>query len=306
MTDGSPRPQAPTLATERSQFAFGPLAILLLLTMPPAHALQTLDDDSLGEVWGQALVEVQKRVGDGVENGDVGLSFTRIRLGLRAEVNANIDLLELGNYDIPKHASDTSNTTYYSTNKGNRDADLRIRNVSMGCLQMTQNSFGQSSCGSGPDTIKVERPYIELAYKNDGTASEQLVGLRIGFEQLNGWLGGTIESISGHVYGCDNFGTCGESRAARSTAINALGINWNLDLLSRMQAVNTRNFFFGLQKTPINYPRAPGSTATSQITAQPGFWVNLRDGLTIPTGDIMDILVGAPKVDNCWRSATYC
>lgn len=304
MTDGSPLRQ---LAARAAAFTVSPVIVLafVLLTSSPAQAMQALDDGSLGEVWGQALVEVQKRVGNGGEDGDAGLSFTRIRLGVRAEVNANIDFLELGNYDIPKHASDTSNTTYYSTNKANLNADVRARNISMGCLQSTTNSLFQSSCGSGPDTVKLERPFIEVAYKNDGTASEELVGLRIGFELLNGWIGGTIESLSGHVYGCDNLGTCGESKAARSKAINAAGINWDLSLLNRMQAINTKNFFFGLQKTPINYPRAPGSTAASQITAQPGFWINLRDGLTIPTGDIMDIFIGR-KLDNCWRAGTYC
>lgn len=306
MNDGAPTWPTPARGAALTLSPAIAIALCLLLAARSAQALQALDEAELGEVWGQALVEVQKRVGNGGEDGDLGLSFTRIRLGVRAEVNANIDFLELGNYDIPRHSSDTSNTIYYSTNKANLNADIRARNISMGCVQMTQNGLGQKSCGSGPDTVKLERPFIEVAYKNDGTASEELVGLRIGFELLNGWIGGTIESLSGHVYGCDNLGTCGESKAARSKAINALGINWDLSLLNRMQAINTKNFFFGLQKTAINYPRTPGSTAASQITAQPGFWINLRDGLTIPTGDIMDILVGAPKVDNCWRAATYC
>lgn len=268
-----------------------------------ANSLLPLADTELAEVTGQALVEVQKIIGNGADNGDVGLSFTRIRLGIKAEVNANIDLVEMGNYNIPSHGNDTNNTGYYSTNKDGLDADLRIRNVSLGCLQSTGNVFGTYSCSGGPEPIRIEKPYIELAYKGDGTVNEELVGLRIGFEKLDGWLGGDIESISGHLYGQSGI-LSAESKAARSASITdgAFNIAWDLSLLHRLKATNTRNFFFGLQKVAINYPRATGF---SQITAQPGFWVNLRDGITVPADDISNILF-APRLDNCWKAGTFC
>jgi len=284
------------------------LASLFLLFVSPlalgANSLVSLVDTELAEVTGQALVEVQKIIGNGADNGDVGLSFTRIRLGIKAEVNANIDLVEMGNYNIPSHFNDTNNTGYYSTNKDNLDADLRIRNVSLGCLQETGTFGGTWSCsGNVPEPLRIEKPYIELAYTGDGTANEELVGLRIGFERLDGWLGGDIESISGHLYGESGI-LSAESKAARSASITdgAFGIAWDLSLLHRLKATNTRNFFFGLQKIAINYPRATGFT---QITAQPGFWVNLRDGITVPSGDIANILA-APRLDNCWKAGTYC
>lgn len=282
------------------------LSLSFAVLAPLAHganSLVPLADTDLAEVTGQALVEVQKIIGNGADNGDVGLSFTRIRLGIKAEVNANIDLVELGNYNIPSHFNDTNNTGYYSTNKDGLDADLRIRNVSLGCLQSTGNFLGTYSCSGGPETLKIEKPYIELAYRGDGTANEELVGLRIGFEKLDGWLGGDIESISGHLYGESGI-LSAESKAARSASItdSAFSIAWDLSLLHRLKATNTRNFFFGLQKIAINYPRATGFT---QITAQPGFWVNLRDGITVPADDISNILV-APRLDNCWKAGTFC
>lgn len=283
------------------------LALLFFAFVSPlavgANSFVPLMDAELAEVTGQALVEVQKIIGNGADNGDVGLSFTRIRLGIKAEVNANIDLVEMGNYNIPSHLNDSNNTGYYSTNKDNLDADLRIRNVSLGCLQSTGNFLGTYSCSGGPETLKIEKPYIELAYKGDGTANEELVGLRIGFERLDGWLGGDIESISGHLYGQSGI-LSAESKSARSASItdSAFSIAWDLSLLHRLKATNTRNFFFGLQKIAINYPRATGFT---QITAQPGFWVNLRDGITVPSDDIANILV-APRLDNCWKAGTYC
>ena len=78
-----------------------------------------LSDDELSDVTGQALFNLQKIIGDGSSLGQAGYTFTRLSIGASIDVNANIDLIELGNYDIPY----TSETKTY--NAAGLDADIQ-------------------------------------------------------------------------------------------------------------------------------------------------------------------------------------
>lgn len=239
-------------------------------------SLAEIPDEDLAEISGQALLSVQKRIGDGGFNGDTGLTFTRIAIGAKIEVNANIEHLELGNYPIPSEDG-------HFWNVNGKDADIKATNVSFGCI----------SCPAGQQDMVMEDPYIEFAYKNDGTVNRKLVGVRIGFDKLSGWLSGNLESLSGDLSGelC-LFGSfaCipGGSHGPRSGNLtgSALGISASVPwrILHALPIGNVgngdeaRNFYFGFQTQNLNYPKNGNGP---QEVAKPGFWINLEDGLNL-------------------------
>lgn len=273
------------------------LAALLLALFSPtafgANAMVLMEDGELSEVTGQALVEVVKTIGNGGSNGDSGLTFTRIRLGVKATLNANIKTIELGNYEVPWTSDDDR------LNSAHVAQDILIQNATLGCVSTTDGD-----CNAADRYFTVTKPYIEFAYKNDGGPNKELVGLRLGAEGVNGWLGGDILALSGDVYGsgCVTF-ICGSGEAhdPRGKSLTAVGV-FTIDYtaIHRLQLNNTNNFYLGLQKTNVNYPKVGTGP---QGVAKPGFWMNLQDGVTI---DPADVLTGT-RMDNCWKSgATFC
>lgn len=259
-----------------------------LFATSAATAMTSLDDDALREVWGQALVKVEKFQGNGGALGDADKTFTRISLDIEAEILANIDLIELGNYPIP---CDTHGPG--AVNDACLDQDILFRNVSLGCVE-----------GSGcPETFKLEGPYIEFAYRNDGNSNRRLSGLRIGFDRIDGVLGGEIMAISGDLQGRGEiFGLGvgnGEIHEPRENKLHLYGLGfldlgeWDLTLAKRLYIENSRNFYVGFQRENVNYPKIG---AGPQAVAKPGFWINLQDGVTL---DLFDILFQS-RVDNCW------
>lgn len=265
------------------------LACLLLLpAWGSADTLTPLNDNELSNISGQALVEVLKTIGTGGVTGDAGTTFTRIRLGVKATLNANLGKIELGNYDIPVG-------TYNADNKAQ---DILINNATLGCV-----STGDGACPVADQYFLVSKPYIEFAYKNDGTPQKELVGLRLGAENVDGWLGGDILSLSGDVKGTGCVIICGSGEAhdPRGKDLKIVGIiTIAYTSIHRLQLTNTNNFYIGLQKNNLNYPKVG---AGAQAVAKPGFWMNLQDGVTI---NAADVLTGT-RMDNCWRAgAAFC
>lgn len=271
-----------------------PIVLLMLVTtsnLAWGAGMAELSEAELADVWGQSLLSVEKIQGDGAALGDSDKTFTRINLNIEAEINANIDLIELGHYSIPCHTGGENGTA----NRHCLNQDIRFEGVSLGCVEGTD-------CDGGPHNFEIERPYIEFAYKGDGTANKDLIGMRIGFRRLNGWMGGTIFALSGDVYGEGEILGIpgrGESHAPRSDKIEVYDYSgtylgeWDLTLLNRLLINNSRNTYFGIQKEDINYPRIGSGP---QEVARPGFWVNLQDGVIVNGNDI---LTGV-RMDNCW------
>lgn len=75
--------------------------LLLLVAIFPVNAgLVPLDDEDLSKTSGQAIFKIEEYTStvDGQTSGAGQIDFTRLTLGLRIEVNQNIDRLILGNY----------------------------------------------------------------------------------------------------------------------------------------------------------------------------------------------------------------
>lgn len=301
----------------------GTLLMPFLFICPSLWANEPLwlSDDELSDVTGQALFNLQKIIADGSSLGQAGYTFTRLSMGASIDVNANIDLIELGNYDIPR-TSDNSNW-----NAAGLDADIRFRNVSLGCLDDSSCVDGSGN-RAGMEHFHLEDPYIEFAYKNDGTSKRELVGVRIGFDQASGWLAGTIDALSGDLEGSCKSGICGlswakgEIHSPRSNNLHVSdGFLINLDiplsnlhrlpigkastcgdLFSSYACSATRNLYFGFQTEALNYPKL--SASGKQGVAQPGFWINMQDNVNLNSSDVISGFFGnLPAFDNCRGSA---
>lgn len=291
-----------------------------------------LSDDELSEYRGQALFNLAKTVGTGSGGtGDAGVTFTRLSIGASIDVNANIDLIELGNYEIPNSRDGRPNSNM--PNPRGLDADIRFRDVSLGCLGVSGGCVdGSGLVVPGLEHLHLEDPYIEFAYKNDGTSKRELIGLRLGFDQVSGWVAGTIDSISGDMEGTCKGGLCGLNSLKgeiHSPRTNYLYVNesWSgpqtlggfhleMDLSSlhrlplgkastcagSVACAPTRNMYLGFQTEPLNYPMLNASGKQGQ--AKPGFWINLQDNVLLNTGDVLNAFLGSlPAFDNCRGSA---
>lgn len=282
----------------------------LLANPLPTEKSAWLSDNELSDITGQALFNLQKIAGDGGSNGQAGLTFTRLSMGASIDVNANIDRIILGNYDIPWTSDDSS------WNAKHLAADIDFQDVSLGCLD---DSRCTDPNGNALPHFHLEDPYIEFAYKGDGTSARQLVGVRIGFDNASGWLSGTINALSGDLEGtcvnilCGGGLFTGSIHEPRQNTLTIAGIGIPLSGLHHLPVGTasfcgtftqyacgpTRNLYFGFQTESLDYPKLGSGT---QGTAKPGFWINMQDNVKLSSGDIYTALFGGfylPPYDNC-------
>ncbi len=143
------------------------LLLLSTVVASQAWALESLDDQGLSEVSGQASLFNADYIAPsvGVNGGNVGF----YRLGVDAEINmnANINALRLG-------------CTGAADGSSNCDIDItHLRITGLG---------GTSASDSGPPTdFKLTRPFFEFAVRNPAIASQrEIVGIRFGAQSALG------------------------------------------------------------------------------------------------------------------------
>ena len=149
------------------------LWLALMLCAGRASAMVSLDDDALSEVSAQGLFVTDKIEGSELAgNNQYSDPFTYYRMGLDGELalNLNASKLQLGCGGV------------------NDFIDARA-----GCdIDLDYASFmGKNSAGNAPGAplseFVLQRPYIELAIKNDGDpTTREIVGIKIGAQQADG------------------------------------------------------------------------------------------------------------------------
>lgn len=298
---------------------FAAITVLAALQGQVRAALPTeeMTDDELSLTVGQALITVEKSYGnqsnDSTGNvvagyptctlpsgkcGSAGMSFTRIVLDVDAYVNANIDMLELGNYGngvSSCHASllgacvDTR--TSYS--------DIRANELNL----------GTTSNGTMQD-LHLQDPYIEFAYQGDdgisgNTGNKRLAGIRIGAKSVDGIIGGQFMTLSGDFEGQVCLGICVNAtlHGSRQTGICAAGglACLNTQALGYLPigqngASPANNLYLSVENRNLWWPRFGTGP---QGVAQAGYWINLQDGLTANLGSLS-------RTPNCWSGGNYC
>ena len=190
----------------------------------PAGML-SLDDDELSAVTGQALFVTDVIEGD---PGSPETNFTYYRMGLdvNLELNANIDKMQLGcggfNESVVSNACD----------------------IDMDFVRL----MGLNAAGDGPSpegatsSFSLLRPYIELAVTgDDDPALREIVGVKIGSQQANGYFGVGRVYEQGQV-NQEFGGTCGsetgDQKLACHTGLNRISGYLNTELSGQF-VINT-------------------------------------------------------------------
>jgi len=155
--------------------AYGYAAVTLLLGISPvSHAeLEPISDDVMGEVTGQAFMQIDNMAGNGVD-------YTRMTLGMEINTRLNIDDVRVGEI--------------------NEGADFSAQHLALGHLARTDGEIFNGNTYNEGDLIpfEVRRPYIELA---NVPGSDEIVGFRMGFSEARGSVSSHTESFSGNITG---------------------------------------------------------------------------------------------------------
>lgn len=272
----------------RTTHSFCFIATLLCANCAMAQAVP-LDDAELGQVWGQAMLEL-------TNTSSGGQDFSRITLNADVALSANLKEMRLGGYN-----RDVMGTGY--------DIDLKA-------LQFGRNPEGTPS--NSPDRIvKITNPYFEFVYKNSAnSATREVIGMRLGFEGISGYLGTQIRSLSGSiradiagvpvtttttttdpitgvvtttttstpsVVAFDSGTGTKRSNGTAAGTVNPVLLSTVGEFKLGNAAGPTRDFFIGVQSQDVTYPTVVGVTTP---TAAMGFWLNMRDRVAGTVGDM--------------------
>lgn len=236
-------------------------ALAAALLAPAVHAQGVpLDDESLGKVWGQALLSLTN-----TSNG--GYDFTRLTLDGTVNLSANLRDISLGNY---------------ARTGGTGSADIDISTL----------SFGRSDLDEAHRTVAITNPYIEFVYKNaNDPATREVVGMRLGFGGIAGDIGLKMNTVSGSLLIDTGVDANGNHTYVDSHNSPDGGVRWTgacatcTTLLNQIGGVTagnasgaSRDFFLSVLKEAVPYLAAEGMTAPQ--TAASGFWLNWTDRLT--------------------------
>lgn len=235
-------------------------AAALLCSAPAAHAQGVpLDDGTLSNTWGQALLDLTNTSLNGND-------FSRITLNADISLSTTLTGLKLGTYD------------YAARNGTGSDIDL-------GTL-----SFGRSDLTADKRVVTINNPYFEWVYTGAaGSTDRQVVGMRLGFGGITGDVGLQMNTVSGSLAITTPTGTVS---SASDTALN--GKRWDgiagcascTMLLSQIGGVTagtadgaSRDFFISLLKSAVTYPNAGATGTPAPAQSQAGFWLNWTDRL---------------------------
>ncbi|MDK9557300.1 hypothetical protein QQF73_06635 [Marinobacter sp. M216] len=256
------------------------LAMLCLGMTPVAQAeLKPISDETMGEVTGQAFMQVENiSVPTDSEH-----QFTRMTLGIDVETRVNIDDAKVGQID--------------------GGVDFAASHVALGHIARQDGEQYNGKVYSAGETVPFEavQPYIELAEDADG-----LAGFRMGFQQARGSVSSLSSSFSGDIglKITDSAGTVHDAALFDDTGLatnyraTQIGIADSADptmcsecaSISKVQSlfVGTENtdgttgftddFFIGFQRENVEWQSPDGANV---INAGKGVFINLPTSMTV-------------------------
>ena len=203
------------------------LMVSMFGALTTGHAMTVLSDQELSDVDGQALLNLQNTY-----DGTQGLNFHKMSIQALMELNANIKTLQLG----------------CGGSKG-AGCDIDISNIALSGLTTSLDSLGNpvfDASGRAATSASITNPFLEFAIKGDSAATREVVGFRVGAEQIVGLLTlGTdnvqnptdgIKSFSGYMKMAQTQGEA-QTEAAKFGLTNDQKISGNLRAL-----LQTRRF----------------------------------------------------------------
>ncbi|MFT7184815.1 MAG: hypothetical protein ACI84K_000181 [Pseudohongiellaceae bacterium] len=265
----------------------------LVVTTVAQAEMKPISDEDLSQYSGQAAVAFDINQIDDV-------SYTRVTLGMEADLQVNIDTLEAGRI---ARAGETL------------EADISISQLGFGSISTNDTQVqldGQTYALNDIVPFELNDPFFEIAQD----ASDEVTGFRLGFGEARGQLSGDFNSISGNVgvditdYFGDTYRSSmldsngnadsvrssnfGVSRAMTGGATNCdsgfycydLADYKTLDVGQRNESTGAvdyaDDFFISFQKAPTTW-----STSGGNVNAQMGAFIN------IPTSLHIDMNTGA-------------
>ena len=251
-----------------------------------------------GEMRPMADEELSEHVGQAAVAFDVDQiganSYTRVTLGMEADLQMNINNVELGNYS---RADETLAADFAATN-------LAFGSISTNASKTQLD--GQTYVVNDIVPFELNDPFFEIAQN----ASEELTGFRLGFGEARGQLSGDFTSVSGNIgaditdfFGddyrsslldqngnADNsraqyFGVAGSEVGGATNCSSgfycySLADYKTLDIGQRNTSTNqidyTNDFFISFQKEATEW-----STSEGIINAGTGVFINIPTSLHI-------------------------
>ena len=266
---------------------FAKFAAACVVSSSAIAELQPIADDDLGDYVAQAAVAF-----DINEIG--GNSYTRVTLGMEADIQMNINNVELGNYS---KTGETLAADFSATN-------LAFGSISTNAAQVQLD--GQTYNVNDIVPFELNDPFFEIAQNT----SEELIGFRLGFGEARGQLSGDFTSMSGNIgvditdffgddyrstllsdsgqadnsraqyFGVDGAQVGGATNCSSGFYCYSLADYKTLDVGQRNTSTNqvdyTKDFFISFQKEATEWTTSDGS-----INAGMGVFINIPTSLHI-------------------------
>lgn len=193
---------------------------LLAAGVVRAQGLQPMNDEEMAAINARGALFVADKILGTAADGSSPSAFTYYRMGLDVELamNMNIDRMRLG--------CGGSNDQLFTAGANGGTCD-----ISLDYLRFMGRSGNQPGAAVTSDFV-INRPYVELAIKNDGTRnSREVVGVKIGFKSADGMLsiGRTYADGQTNV---ENGAVCGGGAFGAPPASRDLDCHSGVDSLS--------------------------------------------------------------------------
>lgn len=237
------------------------LAISMFGLIGTTHAMTVLNDQELSHVDGQALLNLQNSY-----DSDQGINFSKLSVQALMELNANIKSLQLG----------------CGGDKG-AGCDIDISNIALSGLNPSLDSLGNPVFG--PDgraatSAEITNPFVEFAIKGNSAATRQVVGFRLGAENIVGLLTLGTDNIENPTDGIKSFSGYMKMAATQGEALTEeakFGNTLDQSIQGRIRV----DLLLG--KPERVFTSRPGSQGHSGITV-PSMRVNFNMPETIVSG----------------------
>ncbi|SDX75617.1 hypothetical protein SAMN04487960_1203 [Marinobacter mobilis] len=168
------------------------LAAAVASSSVTVHAeLTPITDEALSDITGQAFISVDRyNHPDAADN----TSYTRVNLGMNIDIQTNVDVLELGRYERSGEDPGSSDVLIEDFGLGyiNSQAYFDRHPDAARIMKADGSAYGEGEIVP----FSIENPFLEFAYDD---ATEEVVGIRLGFGNSMGVLSGSIKSLTGNV-----------------------------------------------------------------------------------------------------------
>ena len=234
-----------------------------------AQAMQALNDDQLSHVQGQALLNLMTAT-----DQSQGLNFYKLSVDALMELNANIKTLQLGCGGVNNAIG------------GKAGCDIDISNISLSGLNESYDStdspkFNGERAGT---SAQITNPFIEFAISGNSASTREVVGFRLGAEEILGLLTLGTDNVQNPNDGIKSFSgymKMAQTRGHSFTEQTTFGMTDDEIISGRLTALGqTRQFH---SKPFTNRVRTEGHTG---ITV-PSMKVDFTMPETVVTGQRM-------------------